>query len=749
VSVTDPPSRREAILLAAAFAAERFLRGGHWEESAREVLARLGAATGATRVYLYRAQPDDPSGAALVLRWHAADAPEVDAGAVLSLRGAGAALQPFTAPLAHGQPLHGNTADQEPGVRAVLAAFDVLSFAVVPVFAGALWGVLGVSDCASERAWAEGELEGLRTAADLLGAALLREQAERALRESEERFRVLAHNVPGVVYLCRNDERYSMHFLSPAVEELTGLAAEEFLADRVSFTELYHPEDAPGIAPQVDAAVAERRGFHLVYRLRHADGGWRWIEERGQGIYDERGQLVYLEGSLVDVTERKQFEERLLHHALHDPLTELPNRTLLLDRLHVATQRRRRDDDASFAVLFVDIDRFKLVNDSLGHGLGDQLLVAIAHRLRACLRPGDTIARLGGDEFALVLERLAEPADALRVAERIQGALAAPFLLDGQEVYSSASIGIAFAPAAHATPEELLRDADTAMYQAKARGRGGHVVFDPEMHAHAVARLKLESELRRAVERGELRLLYQPIVALDGGAVAGVEALLRWEHPERGLLTPESFLDVAAETGVLPAVGAWVLHEACGRLRQWQRVQPDLNLHVNLHPVEFTHAELPATVAAALAAAGVRPDCLHLELTEHLMMADPERAAALLQRVRDLGVGLCLDDFGTGYSSLSALHRLPLTSLKVDRSFVTRLGLDRDGTEIVRTIGALSRSMALASIAEGVEREQQRLLLAELGYRYAQGFHFAPPLPPEAFAGWLPRLDAASPLPSA
>jgi diguanylate cyclase (GGDEF)-like protein/PAS domain S-box-containing protein len=738
VAATDPPSRREEILLAAAFAAERFLRGDRWEESAREVLARLGTATAASRVYLYRLENGEASPAARVMRWEAPGSPPVDPGAESALHAGAAAMQRFAAPLLAGRGVHGNVADLEPEARSVLAAYGVLSFAVVPVTAGGLWGVLGVSDCWRERAWGEGELEGLRTAADLLGAALQREQAERALRASEERFRVLVHNVPGVVYLCRNDPRYTMLFLSAEVEALTGRPAEDFLADRVSFTELYHPDDAAGIAPQVDAAVAERRAFHFVYRLRHADGGWRWIEERGQGVFDEQGALAYLEGSLVDVSERKRFEEHLLHHALHDPLTDLPNRALLLDRLHVAAQRALRQGAASFAVLFVDLDRFKLVNDSLGHGHGDQLLVALAQRLRGCVRPGDTIARLGGDEFALVLDQLADPADALRVAERIQAALAAPFLLAGQEVYSSASIGIALAPPG-ATPEEMLRDADTAMYQAKASGRGGHVVFDPEMHQRAVARLRLESELRRAVERGELRLQYQPIVRLSDGLVAGVEALLRWEHPERGLLGPGDFLEVAAETGVLPAIGAWVLREACGRLRQWQRREPDLNLHVNLHPVEFTHALLPATVGAALAEAGVRADCLHLELTEHLMMADPDRAVGLLQRVRELGVGLCLDDFGTGYSSLSSLHRFPFTSLKVDRSFVSRLGVERDGTEIVRTIGALSRSMELASIAEGVEHAQQRRLLGELGYRYAQGYHFAPPLPPEEVVVWLPR----------
>jgi diguanylate cyclase (GGDEF)-like protein/PAS domain S-box-containing protein len=733
VEPADTPPRRESILSTVAFAAERFLRGSRWEDSLPVVLARLGEATAASRVFLYGAPTDGAPPTAPVRRWEAPGAPPVPAGAELALAGAAEALEAWSAPLREGRVLAGITSAQPPAIAALFAGWLVRSFALVPVQAGeAMWGVLGLADCHRDRPWSAGELEGLRTAGEVLGAAIQRQEDERALRASEERFRVLVHNVPGVVYLCRNDERYSMLYLSEAVRELTGRPAVDFLADRVSFVDLYHPEDSASVAPQVDAALAARQPFQFTYRLQHTDGSWRWIEERGQGVFDDSGRLEYLEGSLVDVSDRKRAEAELLHHALHDPLTDLPNRALLLDRLQIAMARARRGLGEPCAVLLVDVDRFKVVNDSLGHAHGDTLLVAIAERLRGCLRPGDTIARLGGDEFALVLESLVEPADALRVAERIRATLESPFQVGGHEVYSGASIGIAMASARYAKAEEMLRDADTAMYQAKARGRGGHVVFDPEMHARAVARLRLESDLRRAIEREELQLVYQPIVTLADGKVVGVEALLRWEHPERGTLSPDDFLEVAAETGVLPAIGSWVLRQACGQLAAWHKSSPGLVLHVNLHPVEFTHPGLPGLLATALEETGIDPAALRLELTEHLIMTDADRAVVLLDRLRELGVSLCLDDFGTGYSSLSALHRFPISSLKVDKSFVSRLGEGSDGNAIVRTIAALGRSMHLLAIAEGIEQPEQLAALRELGYEYGQGYHFAPPLPAEA-----------------
>jgi diguanylate cyclase (GGDEF)-like protein len=545
------------------------------------------------------------------------------------------------------------------------------------------------------------------------------------------------HNVPAVVYL-REAASGKLHFLSPAVAELAGRPASDFLSGAADLADLRHPDDTASVAAQVEAALAEGRAFQVVYRLRGASPQ-RWVEERGHAVAGEDGTPRFLEGSLVDVTERRRFEEQLLHQALHDPLTALPNRALLLDRLRVAIRRVQRPQAEKFAVLQVDLDRFKVINDSLGHGRGDRLLQALAGRLQACVRPGDTVARLGGDEFAVLLEDLDDPADALRVAERMRAELQVPFVVEGHELYSAASVGVVMGDARYHEPEELLRDADTALHQAKAAGRGRHVVFDPDMHRRALARLALESELRRALEREELELHFQPIVALDDGTVVGVEALLRWRHPERGLLGPDHFLDVAAESGQLPNIGAWVLRQACAQLRKWVSLAPDLLLHVNLHPVELTQPGLAERVAETVRAAELAPGRLQLELTEHLVMSGPEETIRLLEQLRDVGVGLCLDDFGTGYSSLAALHRFPISALKLDRSFVARLGREEGGAAIVRTVGALGRVLHLAAIAEGIEEPSQLVLLRELGYRYGQGYHFARPMPADAMTQLLAK----------
>ncbi|HVS01454.1 MAG TPA: EAL domain-containing protein [Thermoanaerobaculia bacterium] len=730
--------RREAILQAVAFAAKSFLHGRAWQDSAAEALARLGEATAASRVFLYRsASGEEP--ARRVAAWTAPGAPALAAEAFHSLTDL-PQVHEWSERLSRGQPVVARLAELPAEARERLAELSVRSFAVVPVVVQQqVWGVLGFSDCHRERLWSHGEVEGLRTAADVLAAAVLSDRAEAALRESEQRFRVLVQNVPGVVYLCRNDARYTMLYLSDEVAELTGLAASEFLGDRVSFVDLYHPEDGEGIVRHVDAALALRQPFVLVYRLRHADGEYRWIEERGQGVFDAAGELQYLEGTLVDITSRKRVEEQLVHNALHDPLTDLPNRALFLDRLEVAMGRWRRRDARLFAVLFVDLDRFKLVNDSLGHAHGDELLMAIAERLRRCLQPGDTVARLGGDEFALLVEDLDSATAAIRVAEQIADELAAPFELGGHELYTAASVGIVLARATYQRAEELLRDADTAMYRAKAQGRARHVVFDPEMHQLAVARLRLESDLRRALEREELELHYQPIVSLASGGVVGVEALLRWRHPEEGLLLPADFLEVAAETGLILPIGNWVVQQACRQAREWHRVQAGLGVHVNLHARELHQPGLVEVVQAALTDSGLAADRLHLELTEYVVMEEPDEAVEVLGRLRALGVRVCIDDFGIGYSSLSYLHRFPITTLKIDRSFVGRIGRPQDGTEIVRTIGALGRTMELTAIAEGVETEAQLAALRELGYELAQGYLFARPLPAAALVELLRR----------
>ena len=439
--------------------------------------------------------------------------------------------------------------------------------------------------------------------------------------------------------------------------------------------------------------------------------------------------------SFRDVTERKSAERRLVHDAFHDALTQLPNRALFTDLLGRSLGRSRRREDYQFALLFLDIDRFKVVNDSLGHGIGDQLLVAVARRLERCVRPGDTVARLGGDEFTILVDDIEGVADATRVADRIQHELGLPFNLSGQDVFTSASIGIALSATGYRTPDELLRDADLAMYRAKALGKARYEVFDVNMHAHAVSLLQLETDLRRALDREEFRVVYQPVIEARSRRIIGFEALARWQHPQRGLVMPASFIPVAEETGLIVPVGRAVLREACRQLHEWH-VQfprdPPLTMRVNLSAKEFRQPDLEDQIARSLGAWELPAGSLRLEITESGVMDHAETAVELLRRLRHLGVCLDLDDFGTGYSSLSYLHRFELDALKVDRVFVRAIGAKGENAEIARTIVGLARSLGLDVIAEGVETREQLDVILALGCELVQGHLFAPALSAEA-----------------
>ncbi|HEX8353101.1 MAG TPA: EAL domain-containing protein [Pyrinomonadaceae bacterium] len=446
--------------------------------------------------------------------------------------------------------------------------------------------------------------------------------------------------------------------------------------------------------------------------------------------------------------ELEESREHFRNAALHDALTGLPNRTLLMSHLKLAVEHARRRPGYLFGVLFLDLDRFKVVNDSLGHVAGDQLLVQLARRLEDCIRSTDTVARLGGDEFAILLSDIEDYADAARVADRIQEGLARPFHLGGHEVYTSASIGITLSANGYSDPEAILRDADTVMYRAKANGKARHELFDEAMHARAVALLRTETDLRRAVERDEFCVVYQPILSLLTGEVAGFEALVRWEHPERGRVAPSEFIPVAEETGLIVEIGRRVLGESCRQLRDWQArgvAHGSLHMSVNLSGKQFAQAGLAACVAEALGESGLDPRCLRLEITESVIMGNAEATCSTLARLRALGIGVSIDDFGTGYSSLSYLHRFPIDTLKVDRSFISRMGGGDEDGEIVRTIVTLACNLGMGVVAEGVETARQAELLRGLGCEYAQGYLFSRPLDPDAAEAWLAARHAGRP----
>jgi diguanylate cyclase (GGDEF)-like protein/PAS domain S-box-containing protein len=446
---------------------------------------------------------------------------------------------------------------------------------------------------------------------------------------------------------------------------------------------------------------------------------------------------------LADAIQQRATEDDIRYQAVHDPLTSLPNRVLFLDRLAHALSH----PGAQVAVVLLDLDNFKLVNDSLGHNAGDELLTQIAPRLKSALRPGDTIARLGGDEFVVLLEKVTDGRIATEIAERMVGVLEVPFNLSAGEHFAKASIGIAFADAGGGSvPSSLIRDADAAMYRAKERGRARFEVFDGAMRARTVERLSVENDLRRALERDELRLAYQPIVSLADGRIASVEALLRWEHPERGLVSPLEFVPVAEEIGLIEPIGRWVLEAACRQAAGWHHDRPDerpLGISVNLSLRQFTQRDLESTVADALAVSGVDPASVCLEITESVLMEEPDAVSDTIRRVSRLGVSFSLDDFGTGYSSLAYLARLPIDALKVDRSFVQALGLDARSTAITTAIVRMAQALSAEVVAEGVETERQLEVLRALDCDYAQGFLFHRPLPAHAISDLLSEAASA------
>jgi diguanylate cyclase (GGDEF)-like protein/PAS domain S-box-containing protein len=573
------------------------------------------------------------------------------------------------------------------------------------------------------------------------------QETHRARRQTEERFRSLVLNTSDVITILTGDGAIDFH--SPSATRIWGYSPEALR--NTSIFEFVHPDEAEVARGLISQSLSRPRlSMSAEIRLRLADETWCYYEVVATNLLRDP-RVSGIVTTFRDITERKDFEQALRYQAFHDALTDLPNRTLFVDRVERSLARAVRRG-AQVSVMFIDLDNFKVINDSLGHAVGDLLLVTLTDRIKSCLRHEDTLARLSGDEFAILVEDVRDQDDARGLADRVQEQLQVPFILDRREVFASVSIGIALSGPQHAGPNDLLRDADLAMYRAKSNGKARCEVFDSTMNEQATERLALESSMRRAIERDELRVFYQPIVRLDDESVIGFEALVRWEHPQRGLISPADFIPLAEETGMIVPIGAWVLEEACRQVKLWQDercTDRALLLSVNVSARQFQSPDLVETVATVLRRTGFDPTHLKLELTESLMMQDVDRTIHRLHDLKALSIELVVDDFGTGYSSLAYLRRFPISVLKVDKSFVHRLGMDPQDDAIARSIVTLAGDLGMQVVAEGIETPEQLEILRALQCDYGQGYHFSRPVPghlAEAFVTPTAGILAPAPI---
>jgi diguanylate cyclase (GGDEF)-like protein/PAS domain S-box-containing protein len=568
------------------------------------------------------------------------------------------------------------------------------------------------------------------------------QRLRRQLADRDELFQLITENAADLIAVV--DSAGNRLYNSPAYSKVLGYSEEELRSS--SAIDQIHPSDRERVLQAAAKARASGHGERLEYRMRHKNGDWRILESTASPIQNAKGNLDRLVIVNRDITERKRAEEMLEHRALHDVLTELPNRALFVDRLQHSLIRARRHSDYTFVVLFIDVDGFKVTNDSLGHSAGDELLIQVAKRLTACFRETDTVsrsatalnskltndglARLGGDEFTVLLDDVSEPSDAIRAARRILDKIALPFQIGGQEIVISASIGIAASSNTYEGAEDLLRDAEIAMYRAKQAGKARCEVFDPEMHSSAVRRLKLETDLRRGLDQGELLVYYQPILSLESGKIIGFESLSRWKTAQ-GMVSPAEFIPVADETGLILPMNRALYLESCQQLQTWQsklNCTPPLTISLNITPRQFAQPDLAKEIGEMLTKSGIEPSRVNLEITETIAMGDADHAFSVLSDLKALGVCLSIDDFGTGYSSLSRLPRFPIDALKIDRVFISQMSTDHDNHEIVRLIISLAHSLGLKVVAEGTETQDEVDELKHLKCEMVQGFLYSPPV---------------------
>jgi len=565
-----------------------------------------------------------------------------------------------------------------------------------------------------------------------------RKKAENALRESEERFRQMAENIHEIFWMIDADFTRFI-YVNPAYEKISGCSCESLYEHPQSFINAIHEEDRAKVLTIYQQYL--QTGWSLEYRLVQPNGEVKWLFERAVPIRDLSGEIQSIVGIGQDITDRKSSEEQLIYQAFHDSLTGLPNRTLFTDRLEMVLKKSKRIAEHRFAILFIDLDRFKVINDSLGHLVGDRLLIKISQILEKSVRSFDTVARLGGDEFTILLDDIDNSHEAIEVAERIHARLQNEIEIDGNKILTSASIGIVFGSHDYENASDLLRDADIAMYRAKDQGRACYEIFDHTMYDLLLSRLQLENELRKAITHGEFLVYYEPIVCLKTMNLCGFEALIRWQHPTRGLVAAGEFIPTCEETGMVVALGKWVLQTACDQIQLWLSEYPSLKLtiNVNFSGKQLKDPQIISTIDEILQTTGISPTCLNLEITETILIENTEIAVKVFQQLRARHIQLSLDDFGTGFSSLSYLQRFPVNIIKIDRSFISQIHSGDRNIEIVKAIIALAHAMNIKVIAEGIELREQISQLQAWDCDFAQGYYFARSLSAEAASDLLKR----------
>ena len=591
------------------------------------------------------------------------------------------------------------------------------------------------------------------------------QRIRRALAERDQLFQLITENAADLIAVV--DTQGRRLYNSPAYQRVLGYTEEELKSPSL---DQIHPDDQQRVMEAGQKAHTTGRGERLEYRIRHKDGSWRVLESTASAVKNNKGETTKLVIVNRDITQRKRAEELLAHNAFHDTLTTLPNRALFVDRLDHALTLAKRHSDYKFAVFIIDVDEFKVFNDSLGHANGDQLLIEISKRLTTSLRnidtisrsnitkrrevpkPDDTLARLGGDEFTVLLDDIRNPSDAIRVAQRIQEKWDAPFIINGQEVVVTISVGIALSDVAYSAADDLLRDAEIAMYRAKQSGKGSFEIFDPNKHASAFQRLKLETDIRKGLEQGEFKVFYQPIVSLKNGRIIGFEALSRWQRPT-GIVPPNDFIAVADESGLIIPMNRQLMQDAARQLKSWQEQfpsDPNLYMSVNITSKQFALPNLSSEIAQIVEKAGLKPQDFQLEITETITMTDPIHALTLLTQLREFGFRISIDDFGTGYSSLSRLQRFPADSLKIDRAFISKMDTDADSEQIVKLIVTLGHQLRMKVVGEGTETEDHVNRLKNMDCEMAQGYFFSKPVDDQAISQllskftWARKTQAAS-----